>query len=359
MNQQKTNQNPDTAPSRVTFVQGTQAAQELEDAAKESQRPATDHALEYRTFIREVRRRDKFPIALAQNFRNNKVDLFHVWRKNGQDWGKVTMVVKRRAAKVTEALGKKQLVKVRTLVLQGMPQKKAEDLRDRKKAAGLGCFDPEFPDDMDEYQFWTTVEVSRSNVNRAEESMEAAGVKTLNDDEAEELLGEDGILGAGMQVAAPGVTDKNAASFAEGMANLLTNEGSGTVKLIKPPKAPAEAQPVEDATAKDIAKAKCEEIAKEMKDAQQFDLVMTSHDIDQSTAKGMRHHAEFMSQKYKELTALIIADAEPEEYMKHMEEIEKRQDWFEDKSRLAKKVVAHVRSSASAKPKAAKPKPAA
>ena len=317
------------------------AAKELAKVA-DSQFPTKDHPAEYRTFIREVRNRDKFPVGLASSFRQNKVDLFHLWRKNGKDWSAVQMIVKRRASKITESLGKKTLVKVRTLVKEGMPLAKAVQLKERKKAAGMGQYDPEFPDDNDEYMFWVTSEVSRSNYNRTEESMEAEGKKELDDAEAEDLLGDDGILAAGINVAGPGVSDKNAAAFAESMTNLLANDSTGQTKLAKIPKTVPQTEPAE-MTPKSIALAKCEEMMKEMKEAHQFNLVLSSNDLDKETASGMKKHAEYMCDKYKLLTALVQSQSEPEEYVPLMTEIETKQNWFELKAPIAKRLCSAAR----------------
>lgn len=212
----------------------TAGGQALVDVSpSDSKKPSVDHASLYREFMRECKNREKFPVSLATSFRQNKVDLFHLWRKNGKDLFVVEVMVQRRASKKTQALGKKQLVKVRDLVRQGMPEKKAKALRDKRKTQGLLMDDPEFPGDEEESQFWHTVEISRSNINETEESLSANGKKTLNDEEADELLGEDGILGAGLQVSSFGVKDKDMASFSESMANMLSNDGNGKLKLDK------------------------------------------------------------------------------------------------------------------------------
>ena len=93
--------------------------------------------------------------------------------------------------------------------------------------------------------------------------------------ELEDLVGDEGILCAGLHVAVPGVSNKNQMGFAEGLANLVTNEGTGKLKLHAKPKEPQPATEVPVLSPKQIAMGVCEDIQKEIKEAHNLELVLT------------------------------------------------------------------------------------
>ena len=183
--------------------------------------------------------------------------------------------MKRSAAKLTEAVGEKRLVKVRDLVRDGMPLERAVALREKRKRENLCVVDPDFPDVEEEIQFWHTTKVSASTINRTEESMTVAGTADVEGAELEDLVGDEGILCAGLHVAVPGVSNKNQMAFAEGLANLVTNEGTGKLKLTAKPKEPQNVTDVPVLTPKQIAMGVCEDIQKEIKDAHNLEMVLT------------------------------------------------------------------------------------
>lgn len=237
--------------------------------------PSKDARNDYRVFIRQAQNRDKFPVGLQAAFKADKVDLFNIWRRNGKDWGKAELCVKRNASKLTEAVGEKRLVKVRDLVRDGMPLERALSLREKRKRENLCVADADFPDVDEEIQFWHTTKVAASTINRTEESMSVTATADVDGAELEELVGDDGILCAGLHVAAPGVSNKNQMAFAEGLANLITNEGTGKLKLTAKPKEPQSSTDVPVLTPKQIAMGVCEDIQKEIKEAHNLELVLT------------------------------------------------------------------------------------
>jgi len=237
--------------------------------------PSKDARNDYRVFIRQAQNRDKFPVGLQAAFKADKVDLFNIWRRNGKDWGKAELSVKRMASKLTEAVGEKRLVKVRDLVRDGMPLERALSLREKRKRENLCVADADFPDVDEEIQFWHTTKVAASTINRTEESMSVTATADVDGAELEELVGDDGILCAGLHVAAPGVSNKNQMAFAEGLANLITNEGTGKLKLTAKPKESQSSTDVPVLTPKQIAMGVCEDIQKEIKEAHNLVLVLT------------------------------------------------------------------------------------
>lgn len=264
--------------------------------------------------------------------------------------------MKHKAAKITEAVGKKQLVKVRDLVQGGMPQNKAEAIRDKRKAANQTQPDLDFPDDPDELRFWYVVEVSTADINRTEESMEIEGRADLDHEQLEDIGGGDGILAAGLRVAAPGVNDKDALSFAEDTLALLSNEGTGgKVKLTRAkPKAENTGggeEVVVPATARELAQSACDQVMKEMKDAEGYSVIINAHGLCKETANSMQVHAEFLRLQYQQLATLVARDAPVEEYLNPLTAVADRQKWFDETAPLAKKLVLHVRSLKGAPPK--------
>lgn len=244
-------------------------------AVKDVTNPSKEAKNDYRAFIRGAQNRDKFPVGLQAAFKADKVDLFNIWRRNGKNWGKSELAVKRSAAKLTESVGEKRLVKVRDLVRDGMPLERALSLREKRKRENLCVADADFPDVEDEIQFWHTTKVAASTINRTEESMSVTATADVDGAELEDLVGDEGILCAGLHVAAPGVSNKNQMAFAEGLANLVTNEGTGKLKLTAKPKEPQSTTDVPVLTPKQIALGVCEDIQKEIKEAHNLEMVLT------------------------------------------------------------------------------------
>lgn len=236
--------------------------------------PSTEAKNEYRMFTRQASNRDKFPVGLQASYKNNKVDLFNTWRRCGKDWGKTELLVKRSAAKITESTGEKSLVKVRDLVAQGMPLERAIALREKRKKENLVVPDADFPDVEDELSFWHTTKVSAATINRTEEIMSVEGRAQLDGADLEEVIGDDGVLCAGLHVAAPGVGQKNQMSFAESLGNLVANDGTGKLKLTAKPKIPVNTEEVQDQTPRQIAMGVCDDIQKEIKEAQGLEMML-------------------------------------------------------------------------------------
>jgi len=292
----------------------------------DSKTPATDHPLEWRSFIRECRGRKNFPVALAPAFEQNKEDLFHVWRKNGKDWDKCQLLIDRRAEKVTESKGKKQMVKVRTLVNEGMPLKKAEALKERRKSQGLCYEDPDFPGDKDEELFWHTVEISSTELNRTTEGMGVSGQQALDQAELEELTGSGGILAAGLRAAAPMVCDKHSASFAESMTNMISTDDTGKLKLtLKKDKVVTTSEPRQANDTVKIANALCDSVLAEIKEASGFELVLTAKKVCAESAGEMKSHVVKLRAQYDALNDVINTNSnDPNDYLDVMEKIEPR-----------------------------------
>ena len=272
--------------------------------------------------------------------------------------------MKHKAAKLTEAVGKKQLVKVRDLVRDGMPLKKAEEIRDRRKLAGQTVADPDFPDDAEEVKFWYVVEVSSAEINRTEESMAIKGEAVLDKAQLEEIAGENGLLSAGLRVAAHGISDNNFVAFAEESANLLSNEGTGgKAKLTrtKPTKAVIDETgdgALQAATPRELAQSACDQVSKDMKDAEGYAMIISAHGLCNETAQSMKAHAEFLKEQYAQLAALVAKDAAVEEYLAPLQAVHGRQRWFDETSPLAKKLVLHVKAKGAGAKKAVKKKKA-
>lgn len=85
-------------------------------------------------------------------------------------------------------------------------------------------------------------------------------------------------------------------------------------------------------TIKSIALAKCDEICKEMKEAQGYNMILTAHSIDTEAAKKMKSHSEFLAEKYRFLTALSKTDAGPDPYIEVLEQLTVPQSWYETNS---------------------------
>ena len=189
------------------------------------QSPSVEAKNEWRVFGRLAANRSKFPVGLQAAYKADKTDLFNTWRRCGKDLGKTEASVKRNVAKLTEALGEKSLVKVRDLVKDGMPLERALAFREKRKKENLCVADAGFPDIEDEISFWHTTKVATSTINRTEKSMEVKGTTDVQGAELEDLIGDEGVLCAGLHVAVPGVATKNQMAFAESLGNLVTNEG--------------------------------------------------------------------------------------------------------------------------------------
>ena len=245
-------------------------------AVKDVAHPSKEARNDYRAYLRAAQNRDKFPVGLQAAYKADKADLFNIWRRNGKNWGKTLLEVQRRASKLTESVGEKRLVKVRDLVRDGMPLERALALREKRKKENLCQNDPDFPEVEEEIQFWHTTKVAASTINRTEESMTVSGTADVAGAELEDLVGDEGILCAGLHVAVPGVSNKNQMAFAEGLANLVTNEGTGKLKLHKVvPKDEEKPKEVVVVTPKQIAMGVCEDIQKEIKDAHNLEMVLT------------------------------------------------------------------------------------
>ena len=191
--------------------------------------------------------------------------------------------------------------------------------------------------------------------SKTEESIKAGTSIQMESEEAEEFLGDGGILGAGFRAAMPGVCDAKAGMFAEQMDNLLANDGTGKTKLTKVTKKTEKPEGADGGdgkgtddehplTAMEIVQAKLEEIKKECTDAKAYGMVLEASGICEATANGMLDHAEKLSEHYKEIMKMTKRDASIPEYVKPLEKIELAQDWFVKNEALAKKMVGHVRA---------------
>lgn len=218
---------------------------------------------------------------MSLTFKGTKTDLFNQWRRLGKDWGRVVMKVNRITGKRSEAKGVKKLMKVRDLVAKGMPLERAVQLRKIRQAQNLAKADDDFPDVEDEIMFWHTDEISCSTMNFTGESMAVEGDAQIEGaEQLDALLGDDGLLGAGLQLAVPGVNSKVQMAFTESMANLLSSDATGKNKLSKVLPKPIEADPnppeVPIATPQQIAQTKCDEVQKEL---QQATIITTMLDV--------------------------------------------------------------------------------
>ena len=279
--------------------------------------PSIEYKAEYKTFMHQVANRQVFPVALAKDFKTNRKDLFDLWRNNDRDWAAVQLRVQRKAAKVTKSEVEKSMIKVRDLVKGGMPQEKAERIRDKRRAEKLAEWDPDFPKDIDEIRFWYDSKISSSEGNITEEGMSVNGNLALDRDMTEQVIGQGGILQAGLRASAPGVAEDQQLSFAESMSNALTNETCGKLVLTKVPKTDPkpdgatneDAKPtgpkskdVIETETKKIVMSKLDEINKEIKEATSLEMVLQAHAICPATAQGMSKHVALMSRNFKALT---------------------------------------------------------
>ena len=263
-------------------------------------------------------------------------------------------MIKRRAEKLTEGVGKQSMVNVRELMQQGMARVKAEGLRDRKRAAGLSEWDAEFPDDLDEMRFWLTTERSSSQISRTVEGIEAQASQALNDEDAEQYLGDEGVLCAGFRASVGGVSDAKAASFAESMENLLSSDGTGKTKIAKVPKVQNNTEPGKAEGTTDpmlIVTSKIEEIKKEMTDATSYGLVLVAHGICADLGDKMNGHAQYLGQAYSNLTKMLKDGKTPVEFLDEIDKIEAKQVWFNRNEDTAKKWVNCAKSSTKGKEK--------
>ena len=304
------------------------------------------HASEYRAFIREAQNRKKMPVGLAPNFKNDRLDLFNLWRKNDKDWHQVQLSITRRATKLTESKGTKSMIKMRDLTSKGMPYEKAKALRDKRKAQGLAEWDVDFPEDPEEMKFWQTTEISSTEINRTEESIEINAKKDMSDlGEIEEYIGSDGILAAGMRVASSGISDKNAASFAESMTNMLAADSEMKVKMKAVVRVTAQSAAPPEMTDKEIAGLKSEEIKKESTVARAYGMTLSAHKICPDTAAEMDGHADALDKQYRALTNLIKQHppASALDYIDPMEKIDALQKWFIQNEGWSKKMCQGVK----------------
>jgi len=271
----------------------------------------------------QVSNRKVFPVALAKDFKSNRMDLFELWRNSGRDWAQVQLQVTRKASKITKSEVEKSMLKVRDLVRNGMPKEKAEQIRDRRRAQNLAEWDPDFPKDIDEMRFWYDSKISTTEGNHTEEGMSTTGAMALDDEMAEQVLGDGGILQAGLRASAPGVAEEHQLSFAENMSNVLTNETCGKLKLTKSAK-PETPKPDADAAngvssdadgpkskemvqteTKKIVLSKLDEINKEIKEATSLELMLKAHSICSETADGMTKHVATLNKNFGVLTKMI------------------------------------------------------
>ena len=220
------------------------------------------------------------------------------------------MAVMRRASKITESKGKKQLVRVRDLVKDGMAPHKAQKLKEEAREKGQ-CFEhPSFPQDEEEEQFYYVTEVSVTEYNRVEESISVSGKTELEGEALEDMVGANGLLGAGVRAAVPMLAEKNSAAFHQDLSNMLANDKVGKIKLgrqKKEPPAPASGPPPEEVlSTRDIAISTQNDILKEIKEARgfgeiifAFGICFNSHlsDHPRSTnAQSLPHHVPFRLQ---------------------------------------------------------------
>jgi len=294
---------------------------------------STEFKGEYRTFMTQVANRHVFPAALAKDFKSNRRDIFELWRGSNHNWGEVVLSVQRKAAKTTKSEVERQMMKVRDLVRMGMPQDKAEKIRDARRAANQASWDPDFPNDVAEIRFWYDARISTTEGTETSESMAVDGTMTLDSEMAESVIGDGGILQAGLRAAAPGVGDEHQISFAESMSNVLTNDTCGKLKLTKnkpiiDKDAAAEAAAAEAASAalgpksaevvqtetKKLVLAKLDEMKKELKEATEMLLMLKAYAICKPTADGMAGHVKILTETFQTLTDLLKNNAPAVKY---------------------------------------------
>lgn len=276
----------------------------------------------------EVRNKDKFPVQLAPKFRSQRKDIFELWRQHEGDWNTVVLHVERKSSKVTEANGTKSLVRMRDLIRNGMPEARAKDLLQRRKAAGQAYKDEDYPDVEEEMTFWYTTDTSYSEKNRVSEEMKVSGEAELSSADAEMIIGDDGILAAGARAAAPLLADKHQMSFAESMSNMLGNDASGRTRYTVPKPGEAtgtgtgtntgtgtgDAGTNTKHTLPKVVAAKLQELQKEIKEATDLQLVLEAHNVCSELEGGMKDHVAKLKKSFKNITTLQQANAKAAEY---------------------------------------------
>jgi len=269
------------------------------------------------------------PEFFKQNYKRDRLDIFDAWRNSKGDWNKVQHLVERKAGKKTEVKGKRMLVKVRDLVAKGMPESTAIELRNKRKAENLTVVDDDFPDRLDELQFWHTVEVSASNINYTDENNRAEAKTELDADMMDDLLGENGLLANDMRVAIPGLADTNAQhAFGDAIANLT----GVNMKNVKSEEEKAKEKEEKDRKKKEEEERKRKEkqekvltipeivqsaldgVKKELAEARVLELQLNAHQVCDKQAKFMTDHVANLTNLYKTLAELQAKGAHPKEY---------------------------------------------
>ncbi len=150
----------------------------------------------------------------------------------GKDFSKVLLRIKRSLANKTEVNDGWGYVKLRDI---NLPEDKKKKLLEKKKRDGQWMFDDDFPNDEDEILVLRRDKKSLNKIQTLTDLIEGEGTAELDQEAAEELLGEGGLL-ADSTTLAFGKDDKASLEFYKMI-------GEGTVK--PRPKAKALGLPAE------------------------------------------------------------------------------------------------------------------
>ena len=175
------------------------------------------HPGEYKEILRACGNRQTFPVALTTEFTSKKTDLFRTWMSCGKDMEKTsTMTLQRKVVKETESVTEYSYFKRRDLFLEygGNPDdvesdrskkalKKTEHVIEACVKAKNFTVDPDLPDDAEEVMYFKRKGASWFHRDRTAEEFSGTVSTSMEDDMANALMGERGILGASLSAAVP------------------------------------------------------------------------------------------------------------------------------------------------------------
>lgn len=109
------------------------------------------HKPEWDAFVRSAANRKKFPVALAETFNSQKVELFNMWLDSGKDWNRTQLLVERQSEMRNQSIKGWTAVQGKALKQQyGDDEAKFQTIVAKRKASGLYYEDEDFPgDDLD------------------------------------------------------------------------------------------------------------------------------------------------------------------------------------------------------------------
>ena len=335
--------------------------------------PTKTHKKEYDKFLKQCGTK-KFPMALANDFMEDKVNLFNTWLECGGDLQKVaTLAVSKKVSKETAAKRQSLPFKKRDLLLKYTPEQVAEIMTWCRKHNSWEP-DPIFPDNEEEnyYTIYQGAAFEKTKVSAEVMSVEAT--QDLDAEMTEAMVGKDGPLGPNTTATFDGAMSnvnvaalmQESTSAVEAAAKAQTEARKKTEKEAKDKekeeKKRQKAAELEAAglLTQDTFREQCfsliEKVKKDWTAGNAFAISLENHES-RDTVGLLIQHVNFMESTLKGLHKLLQADCKDMFKLAHIQELlEPKFAWFDSRKKTYALMETELNGSKKAKKERKEPK---